>query len=328
LNGKAAERAGQPEDVRPQVHPLFREERQWTVRFLNSASAGARFCASRRARTNAARQLRHPPSACRLRPSPAFTLVELLVVIATIGILTALLLPAVAAARAKGREVFCANNLRQLFLANMMYADEHDGYVAAASDMGTSANLQRWHGTRRSASEPFDDRSGPLTPYLGLSGRLRACPEFTAFKTADSAANTFEASCGGYGYNIRGVGSQAYLCADATRALAKGMPPQNIRDHTRTMMFSDCAFPQPYGNPRYLIEYSFAEAYHFLSGDPPHEAGTASPSIHFRHRGKANVVWCDGHISQEELTTPGPASFTRFRIGWFGPADNSLFDPY
>jgi len=90
-------------------------------------------------------------------------------------------------------------------------------------------------------------------------------------------------------------------------------------------MFCDTAFPQPYGNPQYLIEYSFAESYYFVNKD---SLTPAQPSIHFRHNARANVVWCDGHVSSERMTVEYNENYTAFQIGWFGPVDNSLFDPY
>lgn len=104
----------------------------------------------------------------------AFTIVELLVVVAVIGLLTALLLPAVRRARGAAVQVQCASRLRAIGQAFVAYAAANDGRMVCTTLSGTrSDNWVFWEQDR-------DINKSALAPYLSYKGeRLRdlfRCP--------------------------------------------------------------------------------------------------------------------------------------------------------
>jgi prepilin-type N-terminal cleavage/methylation domain-containing protein/prepilin-type processing-associated H-X9-DG protein len=269
----------------------------------------------------------------REKKSKAFTLIELLVVISVIALLMAILVPALAAARSMSRALACKSNLRQLLLAGIGYATENDGsYVPAASDMWDNAGLHRWHGLRDTLDEPFDPLRGPLAGYLA-DGKIKECPAKVNFVKGQDWKTNFEQGCGGYGYNMTYIGSRIWqnglssvqawkdTYATTTRMAEIAAPGE-------TLMFADTAMAN---DPTSFIEYSFAEPPFTVHDGRPVTSFYMSPSIHFRHRTRANIGWADGHIEPRQLAKSNGVNVfgvdsADMKLGWFEPVDNSAYD--
>ena len=247
-----------------------------------------------------------------------FTLIELLVVIAIISLLVSILLPSLNKAKELGRSAVCKTNARSLQIGNELYQNDNDEHYAPAAAGIWMANLERWFGTRDSAGgTPFRIDDGPLNPYLPGT-TVRDCPSFTDYLASGSA---FEKGCGGYGYNSSYVGQYWVAPNDSRNTDAEGNASGAFARPASTVAFTDAAFVNGQ-----LIEYSFCEAPFF-----PDWHFQATPSIHFRHMGKTNVVWLDSHVSEEELSFSGATVYPGgepidFNIGWLGPNTNELFD--
>lgn len=107
-----------------------------------------------------------------------FTLIELLVVIAIIAILAAILFPAFATAKERGRQAKCLNNLKQLTLAFQRYVDDHGGRaprVATYMAPWADPNEKDWCGVEGAFTSNIDITKGSLWPYLHSRG-VYICP--------------------------------------------------------------------------------------------------------------------------------------------------------
>jgi general secretion pathway protein G len=112
-----------------------------------------------------------------LRRTRAFTLIEVIVVLAIISLLAALLFPAFLTARGKARQVVCASNLRQSGLGIAMYAQDYDGLYPHAVDPSDRAAPGGW-GLFPEFAEAIPSIGlvqEVLQPYLS-SRQVFACP--------------------------------------------------------------------------------------------------------------------------------------------------------
>jgi len=104
-----------------------------------------------------------------------FTLIELLVVIAIISILAALLLPAIARAKAKSRRISCVSNLRQLGISFALYLPENSERFPDRRDLKDTLGYRPW--TTWPPSDPRGGWAGVVLSNLLTTDSIWVCPE-------------------------------------------------------------------------------------------------------------------------------------------------------
>ena len=259
----------------------------------------------------------------------AFTIIELLVVISIISLLTAILVPALAAVKNSSKMVLCKSNLRQLAIANQNYANDNHSYSVPGAYNIDKTNLHRWYGTRSSTNDPFDPAKGPLASYL--ENCTLECPQKVKFTDISPSDERYEYGNGGYGYNFTYIGSNIWFSGLETPDSSESAKLTEIKQPQATLLFSDTAMTFSINSESALIRYAFIEPRWFVVAQEPSPVWDPSPSIHFRHRERTCVVWADGHAGNKKTahyngTNDDGTRPSEFDIGWFEPMDNSLFD--
>jgi prepilin-type processing-associated H-X9-DG protein/prepilin-type N-terminal cleavage/methylation domain-containing protein len=201
----------------------------------------------------------------------AFTLIELLAVVAVIGILAALLVSSVIPGKRKAQQIQCSSNLHQLGLAlHACVVDDH-AYPTCPFWMD---KLQ-------------DEGMGIFTSIGYEEKGVWKCPS-TQFSHA-------------YGYNAYGVLNgehpPEYWSAQALGLMGHGqsIPRAPVRESEVVNPSDMMAIGDSFDNSAELMRYSL-EYYRCQPKDLPEFTDRLT-----RHRGKANVLFCDGHVESPTL---------------------------
>ena len=126
-------------------------------------------------------------AALKIIGSPAFTLVEMLVVIGITGILAALLLPALSKTKQKTQGVYCLNNGKEMMLAMTLYAGDYHDFFPPNPDDANTIPGHNWcsgdagHGQSAEFNPDLlkDPSRSLLSPYLHGNTSVFHCPADT-----------------------------------------------------------------------------------------------------------------------------------------------------
>ncbi|MCX8053695.1 MAG: prepilin-type N-terminal cleavage/methylation domain-containing protein [Armatimonadetes bacterium] len=204
----------------------------------------------------------------------AFTLIELLVVIAIIAILAAILFPVLTSAKARSLQTKCANNLRQLCVAMLAYADDWDGTLPGLNAFGQY-------------NDPNAADRGPVFKYV-RSRAVLVCPEKIWTKTSGKQKLAFTYTINGYMTIAERDRGAADRCGEK---LSKSKNP------SRTILLVDENCDETKNECKYIVNDALF-IWEDRTGDrhPGPERVTTINGIRYVYQGVAPVCYLDTHI--------------------------------
>jgi prepilin-type N-terminal cleavage/methylation domain-containing protein/prepilin-type processing-associated H-X9-DG protein len=232
-----------------------------------------------------------------------FTLAELLVVVAVIGILAGLLFPALAASKAQARSIFCQNNNKELVTGWLMYADDHSqglaynlGGAAARTNINWAAGVLDWELTTDNTNLA-DLTQAALGSYVAKKSAIYRCP-------SDSVLSALQAAAGWSG-RARSYSMNASV-GDAGVISSSGV---NTNNPGYTQFFKLTSMPAPARIFVFLDEHPDSISDGYFVNHIYYPEWTRLPASW--HNGAATFSFADGHTETHSWkcasTMPPPA---------------------
>ena len=252
---------------------------------------------------------------CRFATSPprlgaprlGFTLVELLVVIAVIGILAALLLPALANAKIKAKRVACLSNMRQVGLAVSLYEGE---------SVGRLPNPKATNAFDFNNANAPDNPLKLLRPFVGLSDPNAAAPVYIC----PGAEPTTKAD-----YAPVGSSSTALMINQVVmnwRAERLANPARTVVMQENYALMSYLWYqPANLDKDPSLAGHQYSQWHMWTSSDAQQWSGTEREHYCNLHQQGGNLIWADGHVSYK-------LSAKTSSLDWGLLASNGLDSPW
>jgi prepilin-type N-terminal cleavage/methylation domain-containing protein/prepilin-type processing-associated H-X9-DG protein len=220
-----------------------------------------------------------------MKPVRAFTLIELLTVIAIIGILAAIIIPTVGKVREAAKSAQCKSNLRQIGTAALLWAnDNKDRILPSHADAADhrSLSLKNW--------------TGMLAPYTGINTAHYKTPsndpEFPAYNVAPVFICPQNPVVFGYGYNNTFLNYP--LGANNTVPVAPfgRLTHSQIQNAAKVVMIVDT---------QQIDDANTTTQDGWRAWSRTSWSAHKQQAVAFRHPSEtANILWLDGHVTGEK----------------------------
>jgi prepilin-type N-terminal cleavage/methylation domain-containing protein/prepilin-type processing-associated H-X9-DG protein len=231
---------------------------------------------------------------CRRKVLAAFTLIEILVVIAIIAILMAIITPAMRKAKEAARETICKSNLRSVGLGILLYLQDNDNRAADSF----RSNGFFWYDAAGRLRKTNDENAYWGVAYKDYLKQTKVfgCPSFRHVSELIYPNNPVLIREAAFGLNSNFSGKKG----------------TDIRNHARFIIAHDHAEPKMEQDSRdmfynngpgttNLTDYrQNGFRARFYRGIFRHNIKSAEP---FKTAGRSNILWLDGHVEHLEETT-------------------------